>query len=244
MRVRWRGTIQIVRFNWPKYLGGVAFAGVLGAMGLGLSGLVRATAAAVSLATFGWVVASILVSHYVYDRSELSDWTWMRFLVGPSPKRWANVHVGFDEAGESLRRIFHGESVALDCSGAGHASRSIRRAQRRSPAPGRPADIAALGLPDASMDAVFVVFQAHEVRDPLARDAMFRELRRVVAPDGSVVVVEHLRDAANIAAFGPGAWHFFPRREWIDTAAAGGLRVRTERSITPFVHAFVLERAS
>ena len=39
----------------------------------------------------------------------------------------------------------------------------------------------------------------------------FRELKRVLAPGGRVIVTEHLRDLANIAAYSIGAWHFHQR---------------------------------
>ena len=87
-------------------------------------------------------------------------------------------------------------------------------------------------------------FAAHELRRADAREAFFRELARVVAPGGSVLLVEHLRDLANAAAFGPGALHFLPRNEWLRLAALSRLRVSRETKLTPFVSAFFLERAA
>jgi hypothetical protein len=83
-----------------------------------------------------------------------------------------------------------------------------------------------------------------ELRGAGAREAFFRELARVVAPQGCVLLVEHLRDLQNAAAFGPGALHFLPRREWLRLAAISRLRVTREAKLTPFVSVFFLEPAA
>ena len=54
------------------------------------------------------------------------------------------------------------------------------------------------------------------------------------------MVVEHLRDPFNFAVFGPGAFHFLSRRNWVESTKPAGLVVLSEQRITPFVHAFVL----
>ena len=99
----------------------------------------------------------------------------------------------------------------------------------------------ALPVDDDSTDLVVVTLAAHEIRDPQRRESLFREISRIVAPDGRVVVVEHLRNLSAVLAFGPGLFHFYPRREWIGLADAAELSLVAEFDITPFVHVFVLE---
>src|SRR5262249_40148549 len=103
-------------------------------------------------------------------------------------------------------------------------------------------DPTALALGDAACDAVVVAFTAHEIRDRATREAFFDELRRSLRPGGKVLLVEHLRDLANFAAFGPGYLHFVSRREWLRVAAHAGLAAAGETRITPFVMALTLER--
>jgi SAM-dependent methyltransferase len=71
----------------------------------------------------------------------------------------------------------------------------------------------------------------------------FEELRRVLAPRGRVLVVEHLRDVPNFLAFGPGFLHFHPRREWLRVAKAANLAVTKTAKVTPWVTALLLEKA-
>jgi SAM-dependent methyltransferase len=80
------------------------------------------------------------------------------------------------------------------------------------------------------------------MRRPADRAALFAELRRVCAPGGRVVIVEHLRDAANFLAFGPGFFHFLPRRVWTEEPR-GCLALVGELPLTPFLRAFCYEPA-
>ena len=87
---------------------------------------------------------------------------------------------------------------------------------------------------------MLLLLAAHELRRRADRLAFFREARRVLAPGGRIVLVEHLRDAANFAPFGPGFLHFLSRREWLATIAKSRLQIVQEFPITPFVRVFLL----
>jgi hypothetical protein len=63
-------------------------------------------------------------------------------------------------------------------------------------------------VPAGACDTVFVLFAAHEIRDRVRRVTFFRELARVLSPNGQILVAEHLRDWRNFLAFGPGFLHF------------------------------------
>ena len=84
---------------------------------------------------------------------------------------------------------------------------------------------------------------AHELRAPGALAGALAEARRILVPAGRVVVVEHLRDGANALAFGPGVFHFYPSRRWLEVARAADLSLAVELHLTPFVRAFVFEAA-
>jgi SAM-dependent methyltransferase len=195
-----------------------------------------------------WLCASLLVSHYVYDCSPLYDLNWVGRELPKAPQRWINVHAGVDETSQLLAQLFPtAVGEILDVHDPEEMTEaSIRRARRthRSLMRSKPADWRALPIADDTIDAAFLFFVAHEFRRDEARTQFFRELARVLRSDGELSVVEHLRDCANFLAFGPGFLHFFSRSEWLRTAAAAGLQVRTEKSITPFVRVFTLRRAT
>ena len=100
-----------------------------------------------------------------------------------------------------------------------------------------------LALASNSCDAIVVAFAAHELRDARTRELFFDELHRALAPHGRVILVEHVRDWANFAAFGPGVLHFQSRVEWLRLAAHAHLKVADERRITPFVMVLTVEKS-
>jgi SAM-dependent methyltransferase len=230
--------INVIRYNWPKYV--VA----LLAVGAGLAipvPLVRV--AAVGLAA--WVAVGLAASWWVYDRSPLYRWTWVTELLPAPPERYLVLSTGLDEISATLADRYPGAAATVvDLFDPAVSEASIRRA--RAHVPPEPSTVAGrpdrLPVPDGSQDAVFAAFAAHEVRDRRQRRAVFAEMTRVLRPGGRLVLVEHCRDAANIAVYGPGAWHFFPRGEWLRLAAGAGLARVGETTMTPFVRALVLAR--
>jgi SAM-dependent methyltransferase len=240
------GVLEIINYNRGLY----AWTAIGVAAGLAIATrLPRVPAfllAAGLVVAASWTLASIVVSHYVYDRSSLYDFGWMRERLGFVPRRWVNIHSGLDQSTGILRSVFPGSAgEVLDIYDPVEMTEpSITRARdlSRGKHEATRADFRHLPLADDSCDVVFLIFSAHEIRRRGSRAQFFRELARVLADAGTLVLMEHLRDTANFLAFGPGFLHFHSRREWLRAAAATNFRVQQEMSITPFVHVFVMEK--
>ena len=246
-RGRFDGLWQIARYNWPQYAAGAAVIVVTGTyliLGAGPS-WVRWAAWLTMLPAAWWSVASLAASHWIYDRSELYRWTWIPAVLPGKPRHWLNLHAGLDESSAALRRLFPESGAKVgDCFDAEEMSEpSIRRARaEQALPPATPIGCRHFPFADGAFDAVFVLFAAHEVRRASSREALFAEIQRVLAPSGSILLVEHARDLANFAAFGPGFWHFLPAREWRRLADLVGLEVLTACRMTPFVRIMVMRR--
>lgn len=248
------GVREVLRYNWPLYAAG----GLAAAVGWTLAHYLPrrlprrtscgpATAARTgALAATGLLASGTAASWWVYDRSELHTFSWLADLLPQGPGAHLVVSAGLDEASRPLARRYPASTQtvvdlydpALTTEG------SIRRARRRVPPadgtlPARPEH---LPVPSASQDTVFLVFAAHELRHAHDRDALFAECARALRPGGALVLVEHLRDAANTTVYGPGAWHFLPRAEWLRLADGAGLSAAGERRIATFVTAFAFRK--
>jgi SAM-dependent methyltransferase len=229
------GARDVVRFNWPTYALAVVVAAAC-LLALPHGGWLAPLAVTALLGTVYLTVASIVVSHWVYDRSPIADWTWLADWLA-SPARGLAVQAGFDATHGRLARLLPALTVVDLYGTPGVGGASVERARRLHPA-SVPA-LSALPSDAGACDAAVAAFALHEIRDADDRAACFRSLAQALAPGGRLLVVEHLRDVPNLLAFGPGAFHFLPEREWRRCADAAGLRLARSGSITPFVRAFL-----
>lgn len=245
-RGKYQGMLQILRFNWRFYMGAVV---VLALIAFGLnyatSPLWKMLAIVCLVPTAFWTLSSLLVSHWVYDRSSICKWTWLTGVLPIPPQNWANIHAGLDESSAALYHSFPGtKGTVLDIFDPVEMTEaSIAEARRRpeNPVPAVHADFRELTMSAGSLDAVFLIFAAHEIRQVDSRLIFFGELHRVLRRTGCVVMIEHLRDWKNFMAFGPGFMHFQSRQTWLHAAEKIGFKVKTEFGITPFVRIFVFQ---
>ena len=248
-RGQFDGVLQIVRYNWTLYVVAIFVSVLVVALVL----VIRPPVALAGLLILGavaalfWLALSLAVSHYVYDRSDLYQWTWIRERIAANPRHVVNIHAGLDETSLAIQEMYPAAEVTiLDIyDPAEMPEPPIARARReaRSTLASVSAEFRRLPLQAASADLVTVIFVAHELRRAASKEAFFREAARILQPGGRLLLVEHLRDGWNVAAFGPGAVHFFARREWLRVAGATGFQLGEEFSRTVFVRAFVFLRA-
>ena len=245
-RRSFEGVLQILRFNYPMFL----WAGVLAATAATalvwapMPNPMRLSLIVATALVAGWAISTLVVSHVVYDRFPLFEFSWLTPYLKPGgPGRWANIHAGFDQTTTALQRAFPsapGTPVDL-FDPAVMTEASIGRARRYYPAVrgtihGRYDQVP---LPDASYDTVLLLFAAHELRTPQQRAALFGQAARILNQDGTLVIVEHLRNPVNFLVFGPGAFHFHARLQWLSAGQSARLTLHREVPLTPFARCFV-----
>jgi SAM-dependent methyltransferase len=247
-RNSYQGVLQILQFNSDKYL--AALAGILTTAlvwpFLPLTGRVMLPLAVAP--AFFWMVSSLIVSHYIYDRFPIYDFRQIACLLARAPHRWINIHSFWDQTSERLYEAFPGSSGQVVDIFDEHSmtESSIRRARRinQNALSPTPACYDALPFNAESFDAAFAIFAAHELRRHEQRVRLFREIARVLVPCGEFVLMEHQRDWWNFLAFGPGFLHFFSQRAWRTAALEAGLTLQSELAMTPFVHVYIFRRNS
>ncbi len=238
--------LTIAQFNWPFYVVAVvvliaSLTGFCLFPGLTLKLICGITFAGVAYFLFG----SLIISHFIYDRSDLYRWGWLdRALRGANMRQTIFCHSGFDEASAELREKFGAvQWQVLDHFDEKQMTEvSIRRARAMfPPAPGTmPSRHDTWPVAAESANVVFGLLAIHELRSEVERSAWFAEARRCLRKDGLVVLVEHVRDMANFLAFGPGFLHFHSPASWRRCWENAGFRSVDEFRVTPFVRIFVL----
>lgn len=244
MRKPFQGIGNIIRFNWHYY---VLSALVIVALVLISDYLPKAFRNVANVSIFLIILVnliSLLVSFYIYDHSSLYKFNWLdNVQIG---RKIVNINAGFDETSHLLKtRYPNADLTVLDFyNPIKHTEVSIRRARKAySPFPNTlQTSTTQLPLPDKSVENIFTILSAHEIRNDLERVAFFKELNRVLTVEGQVIVTEHLRDTANFIAYNIGFLHFHSKRIWMQTFSKAGFKVSNEIKITPFISTFILTK--
>ena len=241
-RSKYQGVWQIVAYNRGFYLCTFGVAALVLFASWWLPPTLRLIAVACVVVALLWSALSLAVSHYVYDRSPLYSLAWLTV----EPVTCLNIHAGLDEITPLLKQhlpgsywsvfdIFDAEQMTEPSIA---RARELNRQQVSQPVSWRK-----LPAASGSFDAIFVIFAAHELRKPSARQILFTELTRVLRSTGAIIVVEHVRDLPNFLAFGPGFLHFHSRAAWLRTFRSANLSIRKESTVTPFVRVFELVKS-
>ena len=247
-RGKYQGVAQIVRFNWPFYVVAAVLlvAGVSIVFAITMPFAFRLFVVVAMAAAAFWLTMSLVIAHYIYDRTRMYDGAWIKRCLRTSPIHWATFHAGLDEFGQILHQTFpDSEGIIVDFFDPIEMTEmSILRARQlgENSIEAIRAKFRALPFKNNELDAAFALFAAHELRKSESRTQFFRELARVLKSNGEIILLEHLRNWPNFLAFGPGCFHFHSRTSWIEAIDTAGLAIEKESSFTPFVRAFLLTK--
>lgn len=237
-RTAFQGLANIIRFNWHFYVlsAAVIITGLFFRQWLPVQLLLLLMTASILL--------SLVVSWYIYDGSGLYQLRWLHEITIAPGQQIVNIHAGFDETSHLLQQKYPEAALLVFdfYDPTKHTEVSIERARKvYAPYPGtQTISTAAVPLPPASADAIFLLLAAHEIRDEEERSRFFAQLQQRLQAHGKIIVLEHLRDARNFIAYNIGCLHFFSDATWKRTFAAAQLRIEKEMKITPFLSAFIL----
>lgn len=240
-----QGVMNIVRFNWHYYVLAILLIAIALLLRKYMNDTWSLVTTVVVIAAAFSIFISLFISSYIYDFSSLYKLSWLNTLKHVHGKV-LNIHAGFDETSDLLQEKFPSAQLAVAdfYDPAKHTEVSIKRARNAYPAYPGTQQVSTKHLPveNNSIDNIFLILSAHEIRQPDERISFFKELRRSLAPSGQIIVTEHLRDMPNFLAYNIGFFHFHSRLTWLKTFSHAGLHVSKEIKITPFISTFVLEK--
>lgn len=242
-RRKFQGVLNILSFNRHFYVIGFAL--------LALSVLLKVFFAFPDLLFYLLIAAFVyglimplLVSAYVYDFSGYYTFDWLKKfrLNDSSGNKIININAGFDETSFILKEKFPRSNLrVLDFYDPGlHTEAAIVRARKVSFVYPDTQQISTAHIPldNNSFDLIFMLSAVHEIRSNREKEVFLAECRRICKPEGSVIMVEHLRDIPNFFAFSVGFTHFFTKRVWRKAFENGGFSSFEETKFTPFMSIF------
>jgi len=186
----------------------------------------------------------LVVSAYVYDFSGYYDFKWLKKLdlIDSEENLILNINAGFDETSFIIKNHFlKSDLKVFDFYNAEkHTEPAIIRARKVSLVYPNTQQIISnsFSLEDNSVDLIFLLSAAHEIRSQKEKIEFLKECHRVCKPDANIVMIEHLRDVPNFIAFTIGFTHFFSKRTWQNAFATAGFTTFTEQKFTPFMSIF------
>lgn len=241
-RKPFQGVVNIIRFNWHFYVLSALILATTMVFNNVLPQALRTLIIIGSIMTVLSIAASLLVSFYIYDLSDLYKLNWLENLDN---KKILNINAGFDETSDLLLTKFPEVNLTI-CDfydPEKHREVSIKRARKAFPP--NPATLSVecskLPFPEDYFDKSLAILAAHEIRNEDERVQLFRELNRVTKSSGQIMITEHLRDINNFMAYNIGFFHFHSKKTWLKTFVLAGLTVRQEIKSTPYITTFVLE---
>lgn len=245
LRKPFQGITNIVRFNWHFYLIVLMILITTSILSFFLDDFFKPFLLIFIILFLIIVLSSLAVSYYVYDATGFYHLKWIK-IEDSKPSKILNINAGFDETSDLLRKKFlNSEVVSVDFYDEKfHTEISIKRARNLYPNSAETIAVKTDNLPfkTTSVDFVFLIFAAHEIRDNPERIIFFKELNRILKTDGKIIITEHLRDFNNFMAFNIGFFHFLPLQFWKNTFTKSGFVISEKSKINPFVTSFYLNK--
>ena len=242
-RKPFQGVLNILSFNRHFYVAGLTVLTVLTACYI-LFGWPSALYWVIVAVFLYGLVTPLVGSAYVYDFSGYYHFRWLADceLSDASTNLLLNINAGFDETSFIIKNHFPKSDLRVFdfYDATRHTEPAIVRARRVSLVyPNtQPINSDSIPLKDKTVDVIFLLSSAHEIRSHHERVGFLKECHRLCKPDGKLIVVEHLRDLPNFLAFSIGVTHFFSRAAWKEAFRQAGFRVCQETKFTPFMSIF------
>jgi ubiquinone/menaquinone biosynthesis C-methylase UbiE len=198
----------------------------------------------VILAFLYGLIMPLIVSAYVYDFSGYYNFDWLKNykFTDSEDKQILNINAGFDETSFIIKNHFPKSDLQVfDFYNAEqHTEPAIIRARKVSLVYPNTQQILSNAIPlkDNSVDLIFLLSAAHEIRTQDEKIQFLKECNRVCKSTGNVIMIEHLRDFPNFVAFTIGFTHFFSKNTWRKAFQGAGFSTFTEQKFTPFMSIF------
>jgi len=245
-RRAFQGVGNIIRFNWHFYAVAFFIVLVLSFTKKHLPFYMSFVANIAIVFTIITKFISLLVSYYIYDYSDLYTLRWLDDLNIKDNSTLVNINAGFDETSAILQHKYpNTKLIVLDFYDASkHTEIPIERARKVYPIFPNTKNISTdnISLQANSIDYIFLIFAAHEIRNEAERTSFFKQLKNVLKDDGKIIVTEHQRDLPNFIAYTIGFFHFYANKTWKKIFTQSELSIEKEFKINPFVTTFILTK--
>ena len=245
-RKPFQGVLNVAKFNWHFYALAFSIVFILLTSTLFLSQKYIFFCVLILGLILISTIVSLVVTYYIYDYSKIYNLNFLNNLNIKSSDNLVNINAGFDEFSLTISDKFKTKNLHVFdfYNPSKHTEISIERARKVSKIFPNTKSIETSKIPlnENSIDYVFLLFAAHEIRNSQERIVFFQEINEKLKPNGKIIVLEHLRNLPNFIAYTIGFFHFLLKEEWKKTFLNSNLQIQSETKITPFLSLFILQK--
>lgn len=245
-RKPFQGITNIIRFNWHYYAIAFILISILLLIRNYLPHQLNIGVRVIIPLIILSIIISLCVSWYIYDHSNLYSLDWLNELKISPGQQLVNINAGFDETSLLLSKKYPNAKLSVFdfYDPKKHTEISIARARKAYPAYLGTKSINTNNIPlqKKSVDYIFLILSAHEIRNEEERIIFFKSLGDALNENGKIIVVEHQRNIYNLLAYNFGFFHFFSKKVWQRTFINSNLYEISKIKITPFILAFTLKK--
>ncbi|OUR99387.1 methyltransferase type 11 [Flavobacteriales bacterium 33_180_T64] len=242
-RKKFQGVLNILSFNRHFYVIGLTILALITASWIlfNWSNLIYWI---IIIAFIYGLLMPLIVSVYVYDLSDYYNFKWLKHcnILDSNTNQIININAGFDETSFILKTNFPKSNLQVFdfYNPKQHTEPAIIRARKASLVYPNTQQIKTNEIPldDKSIDIIFLLSAAHEIRSHKEKIIFLKECNRICKSNGKIVMVEHLRDLPNFLAFSVGFTHFFSKKSWKKAYKEAGFSSISETKFTPFMSIF------
>ncbi|KJD31619.1 methyltransferase type 11 [Tamlana nanhaiensis] len=240
-RKKFQGVLNIISFNRHFYFIGFLLITITIAFSVLFNWSTLLFVIILSLIAYSLIIP-LIVSAYVYDFSKYYNFDWLKNINLKKVKNIANIHAGFDETSHLIKSHFPKTKLHVFdfYNKTNHTEKAIIQARSISQVYPNTISISTRHIPlkTNSLDVVFLLSAAHEIRSNHEKETFLKECYRICKPNGHVIMVEHLRDSFNFLAFSVGFTHFFSKTVWLNVFRKANFHLENESKFTPFMSIF------
>ncbi len=244
-RNRYQGTASHVYAQWPGFL--LRYGGLILAFLMIVAGLIMDWQMLVALgivlltAVFFLMLAALWTAHKLYDADSLqSDDLLFAMSQAQPTDNLANIDLGLRQQAIMLsRHLTTGKITVIDVYNPQLATAAaLARARRQAPSTKQDprliwydGHINLLPMPDSSVTAVFMSQVLSEFGQHGDRQTLLREIRRILIPNGRLLITEQTASWLNWLLVGTSSAKLQPVEYWRDLLLDAGFEIHRQENL-------------
>lgn len=183
------------------------------------------------------ILLSLFASYKLYDQSNLYEPE--KLFEGIQFKKSDKgilLHASFDPISRKLETLIEPENLKIyNLYGNRHEDeKSIEISNKAFPPHPNQVNVDPTNFKDKSksIDYIFAITSAHEILTQEKRVKFFKEAKRIMKDDGTLILSEQMRNFINFLFFNIGAFHFVTLKDWEEAINESGMKITKKEKLT------------